>query len=69
MSLPWRGIRVSTWIDLVSALHDEYMVRNSPYEGDHLRSPYVFRGIDVAAWSLQTSLQRLPKNRCRRPRQ
>lgn len=30
-------------------------------EGDHIRSPYVFRGMDVASWSLETSLQRLPK--------
>lgn len=62
MSLPWREIRVSSWIDLMSALHGGNMVQSSPYEGNHLRSPYVFRGMDVAAWSLQTGLQRLPKN-------
>jgi hypothetical protein len=62
MSLPGSEIRVSSWIDLMSVLHGGNMVQHSQYEGDHLRSPYVFRGMDVATWSLETSLQRLPKN-------
>jgi hypothetical protein len=45
----------------MAALHSRNLVQLRPQEGDHLRSPYVFRGMDVATWELQTSLQRLPK--------
>ena len=45
----------------MSALHSRRLVPRSHDEGDHYRSPYVFRGMDNATWSLQTSLQRLDK--------
>jgi hypothetical protein len=61
MSLPGREIRVSSWNELISELHSRNLVQFRPGEGDHLRSPYVFRGMDVASWGLATSLQRLPK--------
>lgn len=67
MSLPGREIRVSSWIDLRSAPHDRNMVQVSAREGNHLRSPYVFRGVDDASWELQTSIQRLPKTATTRP--
>ena len=67
MSLPGREIRVSKWNDLMSVLHDRKMVQFSADEGNHLRSPYVFRGVDDANWELQTSFQRLSKTSTTRP--
>ena len=61
MPLPGKEIRVSSWSQLISELHSRNLVQLRPAEGDHLRSPYVFRGMDVASWELLTSLQRLPK--------
>jgi len=45
----------------MSVLHSPRLVPCSSSEGNHYRSPYVFRGMDDATWSLQTSLQRLAK--------
>jgi hypothetical protein len=67
MSLPGRQIVVSSWADLLSALHSQNLVQFQGSEGNHLRSPYVFRGVDVASWELQTSLQRLSKTATTRP--
>ena len=61
MPLPGTEIRVSSWNQLISELHSRNLVQLRQDEGDHLRSPYVFRGMDVATWDLVTSLQRLPK--------
>lgn len=61
MPLPGNEIRVSSWHELLSELHSRKLVQLCPDEGGHLRSPYVFRGMDVAKWELLTSLQRLPK--------
>lgn len=61
MSLPGREITVSSWKDLIAELHSQDIVQPRPNEGDHRRSPYVFRGMDVATWELETTLQRLPK--------
>lgn len=60
--LPGRVIRVSSWRELVQELHSRQLVQLQAGEGNHLRSPYVFRGIDNAQWGLLTSLQRLPRN-------
>jgi hypothetical protein len=62
MQLPGTEIRVSSWNELIDALHSRSLVQFRPEEGDHLRSPYVFRGADVAEWGLLTSLQRIPRN-------
>jgi len=61
MPLPGNEIRVSSWSQLISELHSRNLVQLHPMQGNHLRSPYVFRGMDVAGWELLTSLQRLPK--------
>jgi hypothetical protein len=61
MNLPGSEIRVSSWNQLVAELHSRQLVQFRSGEGDHLRSPYVFRGVDVASWSLLTSLQRIPR--------
>lgn len=60
-SLPGKPIPVSSWTQLISALHCSEIVKLRETEGRHRRSPYVFRGMDVANWSLETSLQRLAK--------
>lgn len=62
MNLPGREIPVSSWNELNDALHSRSLVQFRPEEGDHFRSPYVFRGADVAKWELLTSLQRVPRN-------
>jgi hypothetical protein len=59
MALPGEEVRVSSWAELVSKLHSKQVIPRLPDEGNHFRSPYVFRGADVASWELQTSLQRL----------
>lgn len=61
MSFSVTEIKVSSWDRLLSELHSRQLVQLRPDEGDHIRSPYVFRGMDVAIWALETSLQRLPK--------
>lgn len=61
MTLPGREIRVSSWTQLLSELHARELVQLREEEGDHIRSPYVFRGMDVATWELATSLQRLSR--------
>lgn len=48
-------------------LHSRNIVQVRPAEGNHFRSPYVFRGVDVANWDLDTSLERLSKNANTRP--
>ncbi len=67
MTLPGREIRVSSWLELMSELHSQNLVQVLRDEGNHLRSPYVFRGMDCATWPLATSLQRLPKTETTRP--
>lgn len=62
MAHPGREIRVTSWDDLMSALHGNDLMPLCPNEGNHLRSPYVFRGMDNAEWGLGTSFQRLPKS-------
>jgi hypothetical protein len=61
-ALPGKEIRVSSWLELMKELHSANIVQLRPDEGGHLRAPYVFRGMDVAGWGLDTSLQRLAKN-------
>ena len=51
---------IKSWDELVSELHSREIVPLREDEGGHLRSPYVFRGSDDAAWPLETSLVRLP---------
>jgi FRG domain len=60
MNLPGAEVRVSCWDQLIAELHSRALVPPRPEEGGHLRSPYVFRGVDDATWTLQTSLKRLP---------
>jgi hypothetical protein len=60
MSLPGSELRVSSWDELVAELHSHSLIPVRRDEGGHRRSPYVFRGVDNAEWTLQTSLQRLP---------
>ncbi len=62
MNLPGSEVRISSWNELVAEVHSRELVQLSSEEGDHLRSPYVFRGVDVASWSLLTSLQRILLN-------
>lgn len=54
-------ITVSSWNELISVLHSRNVVQQQNSEGSHLRSPYLFRGVDDASWELETSLDRLPK--------
>ena len=61
MSLPGKEIPVASWTQLLAELHSRNLIQFRPEEGDHFRSPYVFRGMDVASWGLATSLERLPK--------
>jgi hypothetical protein len=68
MALPGRELKVTSWSELMVELHSRRIVQFSPEEGDHLRSPYVFRGMDVATWDLETSFQRLPRNLNTRPK-
>jgi FRG domain-containing protein len=68
MALPGREIRVSSWLELMEKLHFHNIVQLREGEGNHLRSPYVFRGMDDARWELETSLQRLPRTPATRPK-
>lgn len=61
MSFSIKEIKVSSWNELLSVIHSRQIIQTREIEGGHLRSPYVFRGMDVAKWGLETSLQRLPK--------
>ena len=61
MPLPGTEIRVSSWRQLISELHSRKIIPLRKNEGNHRRSPYVFRGMDVARWSLATSLERLSR--------
>lgn len=67
MSLPGHEVRVSSWIDLMTTLHSRNLVQFHAGEGNHLRAPDVFRGVDDASWELQASIQRLPKTATTRP--
>jgi FRG domain len=51
---PVPEIRVESWAQLMQALHEPDLIP--------VREPYVFRGVDNAAWRLETSLQRLPRS-------
>ena len=59
MNFPGSVIEVSSWTSLVAALHSRDLMPVRGAEGGHLRSPYVFRGMDDASWSIETSLSRL----------
>lgn len=63
-----KTITVRSWKELVDQLHANHLVPYRPEEGGHLRSPYVFRGMDDAAWELETSFQRLPKTAATNPK-
>ena len=60
MKHPDQDVTVTSWAELLDALHSRSIVQHRPDEGNHFRSPFVFRGTDVATWGLETSLQRLP---------
>lgn len=62
MNLPGSEVHVSSWSKLIAELHSRELAQFRPEEGNHLRSPYVFRGVDVASWDVRTSLQRIPCN-------
>jgi len=54
----WNETRVASWNELQAALHTEVLVPNQENEGQHRRSPYVFRGMADASWGLRTGLER-----------
>ena len=60
MDLPGHEVTVSSWEQLLAELHSSKLIHLLTNEGGHVRSPYVFRGVDDSSWPLQTSLQRLP---------
>lgn len=62
MKFPGKEITISSWSELIEKLHSKNLVQFRPEEGNHFRSPYVFRGMDVSSWHLETSLQRIPRN-------
>ena len=55
---PFNSIHVDNWDELLKALHADELFPQWEDQGNHHRSPYVFRGTDKA-WGLQTSLERL----------
>ncbi len=59
MNFPGAQAPISSWQQLISDLHSRALIPLQPNQGGHLRSPYVFRGVDDATWHLQTSLERL----------
>lgn len=61
MSLPGNEIRVTSWEQLMEVLHSRNLIPPRPAEGNHFRSYYVFRGMDVATWGLETSIQRIQR--------
>jgi FRG domain len=60
MSLPGAEVRMSSWEQMMAELHSRTRIPVRTEEGGHLRSPYVFRGVDDSIWPLQTSLEKLP---------
>lgn len=54
-----KTIQVSSWKELMDALSSKEIFDKSNETGYHIRSPYVFRGMEDASWDLETSLQRL----------
>jgi len=56
---PWNEVFVNTWEELLSALHSTNLIPRQADQGGHRRSPFVFRGMSKATWSLETSLERL----------
>lgn len=65
---PFNSIEVDTWETLLQALHKRELFPLWKDQGNHHRSPYVFRGTDET-WDLQTSLERLgsPADRVEEP--
>jgi len=61
VTTPFKEIRVDSWEQLMSVLHSKSIVTATSDAGNHRRSPYLFRGMDNAEWTFQTSLQRLSK--------
>lgn len=60
MPTPGTETIVSSWTELVTELHSRKIIPARLDEGEHLRSPYVFRGTDNATWPLETTIVRLP---------
>ena len=58
-SNPWNEIIVNSWSSLIEALHNPTLIPIRHEEGNHCRSPYVFRGLADDSWPLATSLERL----------
>jgi len=56
---PFKSTTVDSWDKLISLIHSEKFVPKKASEGNHYRSPYIFRGMDSADWNMQTSLERL----------
>src|SRR4051794_32356760 len=56
---PWKETPVNDWKGLLNALHGPSLIPVQEGQGGHFRSPYVFRGMSVSSWPLQTSLERL----------
>ncbi|MCP4678914.1 MAG: FRG domain-containing protein [Deltaproteobacteria bacterium] len=54
----WKSIEVDSWEQLLTALHTSEMIPECPNEGNHRRSPYLFRGMADSSWRLETSLER-----------
>jgi FRG domain len=52
-------VRVSNWAELLTVLHSNSLIPQAEYAGGHHRSSYVFRGMSVSDWTLQTSLERI----------
>jgi hypothetical protein len=50
---------VTSWTELIEFLHSEVLFPHSNIKGNHIRSPYVFRGMANSSWGFETSLQRL----------
>lgn len=52
-------MRVTSWDELLQALHSPSLIQARPSEGNHLRSSFIFRGMSNSSWGLKTSLERL----------
>ncbi len=55
---PFKSTEVDRWDGLLQALHTGDLFPQWENQGNHHRSPYVFRGT-AETWNLQTSLERL----------
>lgn len=55
----WEDIPVANWSEFNDKLHSLRMMPKTDGSGNHARSPFMFRGMSVAAWELKTSLERL----------